>query len=491
MTSKRMDQNKLLRAIARIHAYGRPVDMAKPFLTADRFKGVGTGFFISPPNVNQDYLYVLTCSHVVDSADTVTIMLPLLGLSEHPASVLGLVPEYDIAVLAVPANTLLQVSPLPLGKSDELKLGQKLTAVGYPLGQTAIKVSDGVYAGFQEKLQHTVSISPGNSGGPLMTEDGSVVGVNSSGILSPEASNVGFAVPIEMYSLVSASIFAHTPGPPSPERVIRLPVFGFEFSPITRSHSRAVGASACFSSPQDGGVQVVTVVPGTGMSSAVSPGDILVEFDGMPIDTIGEISVPWNYQKVRLQDVLVRSVEDREYEVRVWKHDTGTCAVSRVTPKLSSIPAFRMLYPPYDTVPYLIVLGLVIMPLLGNHALTPVTAKTYLCKEIEELEKPSLVISHVFNGTLAQIEGPLYAGDEVSHVNDKKVTTIKDVLLALQNFTTTQTGKKVITIKTNNGKVFMVNTLDALHSEERASTENIYTPEPTLLKYLSVERTKN
>lgn len=485
-----MDQNKLLRAIARIHAYGRPVDMVKPFLTADRFKGVGTGFFISPPTPSQNYLYVLTCAHVVDSADTVTIMLPLLGLTEYPASVLGFVPGYDIAVLAVPrASSLHEASPLTLGRSDELKLGQKLNAVGYPLGQTAIKVSDGVYAGFQEKLQHTVSISPGNSGGPLMTEDGSVVGINSSGILSPEASNVGFAVPIEMFSLTSAAIFAQTPGPPSPERVIRLPIFGFEFSPITRSHSRAVGADACFSTPQDGGVQVVSTIPGSAMETVVSPGDILVEFDGMPIDTIGEISVPWNYQKVRLQDVLVRA-EEREYEVRVWK-PTGGCAVARVKPRPSTSLAFRLIYPPYDTVPYVVALGLVIMPLLGNHAFAPAVAKTYMCKEPAELAKPALIVAHVFNGTLAQIEGPLHAGDEVSHVNGERVETIAEVLLSLCKATTTPTGKEVMTVKTKNGKVFMVNMLDALQSEERAASENIYKPEPTLLRYLSVDRTKH
>ena len=485
-----MDQNKLLRAIARIHAYGRPVDFTKPFLAADRFKGVGTGFFIHPPTPTPTYLYVLTCAHVVDSADTVTIMLPLLGLSEYTASVLGLVPGYDIAVLAVPVSDsalLGQASPLTLGKSDSLKLGQKLTAVGYPLGQTAIKVSDGVYAGFQEKLQHTVSISPGNSGGPLMTEDGLVVGINSSGILSPEASNVGFAVPIEMFSLMSTPIFAQTPGPPSPERVIRLPMFGFEFAPITRSHSRAVGASTCSSTSYEGGVQITSIIPGSSMGS-MSPGDILVEFDGMAIDTIGEMDVPWNYQKVRLQDVLVRCVEGREYEIRVWKQDSGSCMVKRVKPRPSMSPSLRLIYPPYDRVPYMIVLGLVIMPLLGNHLFAPTVAKTYMCKKPTDLANPCLIIAHVFNGTLAQIEGPLHAGDEVSHVNDVKVNTLEDVLASLCKFTTIN-GSKVLTVKTKNGKVFMVNTLDALQSEERASVEKIYTPEPTLLKYLSVERT--
>lgn len=487
-----MDQEKLLRTVARIHAYGRPVDVTKPFITADRYKGVGTGFFIPPPtHADSEDLYLLTCAHVVDSADSVTIMLPLHGLTEHPASVLAFIPSYDLALIAVPgANTTLsqQTEPVTLGSSDKLKLGQKLTAVGYPLGQTAIKVSDGVYAGFQEKLQHTVSISPGNSGGPLMDESGAVVGVNSSGIVSPEASNVGFAVPIEMFALMSNQMFARSRGAPSPERVIHLPIFGFEFAPITKSHSRVVSTATCSSNPHDGGVQIVSVVPGSAMASVVEQGDILVEFDGTPIDTIGEIVVPWNYQKVRLQDMLVRSVQDREYDLRVWKQATRSCAEYKVKPRPGAQNGLRMIYSPYDVVPYTVVVGLVIMPLLANHAMAPATAQTYLRKNTEDLAKPSLIITHVFNGTLAQIEGPVYAGDELSHVNGREVTTLDDVHAAIVQDDTDADTRRVVTFRTCDGKLLVLNHMDALQSEQRAMSEKLYDPEPTFMKFLSLER---
>jgi S1-C subfamily serine protease len=482
-----MDQEKLLKSVVRIHAYGRPVDCAKPFLTADRFKGVGTGFFIDPPSPGN--LYILTCSHVVEGADTVTIMIPLLGMSENPASVLAMLPSYDLAVVVVTGGVAADLkdktSPLELGASDGLQLGQKLVAVGYPLGQSAIKVSDGVYSGFQTKLQHTVSISPGNSGGPLINEASQVVGVNSSGIVSPEASNIGFAVPIEMYLILSKPVFENSPGPPGPQRVVRQPTFGFKFSPITMSHARLIGSCV----GDHGGVQIVSVVTGTDMATHLSPGDILVEFDGKPIDTIGEVQVPWNYQKVKLQDLLARSVEDREYPIKYWDASAGSCATAGVKPNMAPSNALRVLYPPHDQVPYLTALGLVIMPLLGNHSQCPALIQTYVPKSTEELAAPCLVISHVFNGTLAQIEGPLNAGDEVAAVNGVAVKTLEDVRGALPKFTEVN-GHKAITLKSRDGKLLVVNCLDALQCEEAAKAESLYSPDPTLLESLSITRTQ-
>ncbi len=490
-----MEQQKLLRAVVRIHAYGRPVDMTKPFLSADRSKGVGTGAFIDPvSSASSTSLYVLTCSHCVDTADTITVMLPLLGMSEHPAHVVTIVPKYDLALLAVEdADGVLraQTSSLALGRSADLKLGQKLTAVGYPLGQTALKASDGVYAGFQERLQHTVSISPGNSGGPLMNERGEVVGVNNSGILSPEASNVGFAVPIECFNLVRDAMFAPSAsGAPSPDRVVHVPVFGVEYAPITRSHAKAVGATACLSGDAEGGVQIITSLAGGAFADAgVETGDILVEFDGMRIDTMGEVSVPWNYQRVRLQDVFSRSTEPRAYPLRVWKAGNQTCATLSAQPRVFEPGAMRVLYPPYDPVPYLVAVGLVIMPLVGNHAQYPAIMRTYLCKTLAELAQPRLIVSHIFNGTIAQIEGPLSPGDELSHINNVEVSTLDGARAALCKPVTTSAGFTVLSFRTCTGKTLIVNTLDALATEERAGTEELYTPDPTLLAALSTART--
>lgn len=483
-----MEQEKMLKSVVRIHAYGRPVDCAKPFLTSDRFKGVGTGFFITTNDSTTDKLYILTCSHVIEGADTLTIMLPLLGLSEHPASVLAMLPSYDLAVVVVTGEVASSLkpktSPLELGASDNLKLGQKLVAVGYPLGQTAIKVSDGVYSGFQNKLQHTVSISPGNSGGPLINESNQVVGVNSSGIISPEASNIGFAVPIEMYRIMSRRVFENSPGPPSPQRVIRQPTFGFNFSPITMSHAKLIGSCV-----GDGGVQIISVVPGTDMATHLSPGDILVEFDGKPIDTIGEVQVPWNYQKVKLQDLLSRSVEDRGYEIKYWDSSVKSCTTANVKPNMTPSNGLKVFYPPHDQVPYLTALGLVIMPLMGNHSQCPPLIQTYVHKSTEELSTPCLIISHIFNGTLAQMEGPLNVGDELEMVNEVKVNTIDDVKGALPKFSEVN-GHKAITLKSRDGKMFVVNCLDALQCEELAKSESLYSPDLNLLNALSITRNK-
>ena len=484
-----MEQHKLLRAIVRIHAYGRPVDVTKPFLVTDRVKGVGTGAFVSAPSPSSSNLFILTCSHCVDMADTVTVMLPFMGMNEYPSNVVSILPHLDLALVALDdtdGSLRNQVEILPLGTSANLQLGQKLTAVGYPLAGTALKASDGVYAGFQERLQHTVSISPGNSGGPLMNEQGQIVGVNNSGILSPEASNVGFAVPIESYVMMKSELFrpAHT-GPPAPDRVIQMPVFGFEYAPITRSHARAVGATTCLSHAE-GGVQIITVIKGSPMGDAgVSKDDILVEFNGTPIDTIGELKVEWNYQKVRLQDVLARSVESREYPVRLWKASTQSCVEMRVRPRVFTPGAMRTLYPPYDSVPYVATVGLVIMPLVANHATSPVTMATYMCKNLNELSESRLIVSHVFNGTIAQIEGPLVAGDELSHVNNVEVKTLEDVYGALSHPLTMSSGYTVLTFRSHTGKILMVNTLDALSTEQRASAENLYTPDARLMSVLS------
>ena len=488
-----MDQQKLLQGIVRIHAYGRPVDVSKPFLVTDRTKGVGTGVFVQPPSTAPDLLYILTCSHCVDMADSVTIMLPLLGMTEYPAAVVSILPAYDLAILSLsmPPPIRGQTQILPLGTSSNLKLGQKLTAVGYPLGGTSIKVSDGVYAGFQELLQHTVSISPGNSGGPLINETGEIVGINNSGILSLSASNVGFAVPVECYELMKAEMFRPAPtGPPSPDRVIQVPVFGFEYAPITRSHAKAVGSTACLDGDA-GGVQIITVITGSPMDKAgLCPDDILVEFDGQGIDTIGEMEVGWNYQKVRLRDVLARAVHPRDYTCRIWKASTQSCATLSARPQVFNPGAMRTLFPPHDTIPYLVVVGLVIMPLVSNHATYPATMSTYLGKKTNELAQPHLIVSHVFNGTIAQIEGPLVAGDELSHINNQEVHTLEDVRAALPKTVTTSVGHTVLIFRSCSGKTLMVNTLDALETEKRASEEKLYVPEVSLMHALDTTRKK-
>lgn len=479
---KNMNQKHLLRAVVRIHAYGKPVDIAKPFLIQDRIKAVGTGFIVPTPEfAPPNFFYILTCSHCVQIADTITIILPLFGMTEHPACVVSLCPNFDLALLALPAADL-ELSHLQLGHSNNLSLGQKLTAVGYPLGQTALKASDGVYAGFQERLQHTVSISPGNSGGPLMNENQEVIGINNSGVM--QASNVGFAIPIEFYFLVQRALFTPPPhGNPSPERIIHPLVFGFEFCPITKHHAKAIGASVCLPQPSNSGVLITTILKQSAAASAgLQKGDILLKYDRFVIDNMGEVDVDWNYQKVRLQDVLNR-VEPRPYPFLVWSEEKH-CRTVEITPAPYSTGAGKMIYPPYDAVDYLIFCGLVITPLYMNYDTHPVIIETYACLTPDQLSESHVIVSHVFNGTVAQIEGSLLPGDRLSHINNLEVKTMQDVRHALTQLVITSVQKKVFIFRTHTGKMFLLENSDALAAEERAVSENLYAPDPQIFQLL-------
>ena len=105
-----MNQQEILRAIVRIHAYGRNVHFAQPFQSTMQAKGVGTGSIVQPPRdlpMNgrispATHLFVLTCAHVVDSADTVKVLIPSQSVKrELSAVVVSFVPEYDLAILAI------------------------------------------------------------------------------------------------------------------------------------------------------------------------------------------------------------------------------------------------------------------------------------------------------------------------------------------------------------------------------------------------------
>ena len=134
---------------------------------------------------------VLTNNHVV-AGSTGTITVTLADGSEHPATVVGTSPSYDLAVIKIQGVSGL--TPATLGKSASLQVGQQVVAIGSPQGLTGT-VTNGIVSAFNRTvtvqsedgstvvyngLQTDAPINPGNSGGPLVNLDGQVVGVNSA-----------------------------------------------------------------------------------------------------------------------------------------------------------------------------------------------------------------------------------------------------------------------------------------------------------------------
>ncbi|MET0858409.1 MAG: Do family serine endopeptidase, partial [Telluria sp.] len=168
--------------------------------------GAGSGFIVSPDGV------ILTNAHVVRDAKEVTVKLH--DRREFRAKVLGSDPKTDVAVLKIDAKNLPIV---PIGKSNDLKVGEWVLAIGSPFGLDST-VTAGVVSAKGRSLpddsqvpfiQTDVAVNPGNSGGPLFNTRGEVIGINSQ-IYSQTGGYQGlsFAIPIDVANKIKEQLVA-------------------------------------------------------------------------------------------------------------------------------------------------------------------------------------------------------------------------------------------------------------------------------------------
>ena len=155
--------------------------------------------------------YIVTNFHVIYGADAITVTLA--DRTEHRARVVGLDPDHDLAVLQIhkSRDTL---TPIPVGTSRDLRVGQKVLAIGNPFGLDQ-SLTTGVVSAVGRTIrsmtnrtidgviQTDAAIKPGNSGGPLLDSAGRLVAINTQ-IISPSGAyaGVGFAVPVDTINRV-------------------------------------------------------------------------------------------------------------------------------------------------------------------------------------------------------------------------------------------------------------------------------------------------
>jgi S1-C subfamily serine protease len=163
--------------------------------------------------------YVLTNNHVIENANKVYINLA--DGSQYEGTVVGTDPENDIAVLKFDPPRGNDIRTIPFGSSDNLKVGQKVLAIGNPFALERT-LTVGIVSGLgrpiqtstnniiRDMIQTDASINPGNSGGPLLDTQGRMIGINTM-IYSPSGGSVGigFAVPINTAKRVVAEIIEY------------------------------------------------------------------------------------------------------------------------------------------------------------------------------------------------------------------------------------------------------------------------------------------
>src|SRR6202795_4629263 len=211
-------------------------------------EGQGSGFIIDKEG------HVLTNYHVI--ADARQVKVTLHNRKEYKATVVGTDRAHDLAVIQIKGPGL---TPMVLGDSRNLQVGQKVYAIGNPFG-LAGTMTRGIVssirpvrepngATIEEAIQTDAAINPGNSGGPLMNWHGEVIGINTM-ILSSVGQNagIGFAIPINTAKAVLNDLM--TLGR------VRRPALGVRTIPISAELAEEIGL------PADYGLLIVQVTPG-------------------------------------------------------------------------------------------------------------------------------------------------------------------------------------------------------------------------------------
>ena len=238
-------------------------------------QSLGSGLIVEPDG------YVLTNNHVIEGARVITVRLS--DDEAYEARVVGRDPRTDLALLKIQGRR--RFTPVRLGDSDALRVGDWVVAIGNPFGleQTVtagIVSAKGRVIGagpYDDFIQTDAAINPGNSGGPLFNARGEVVGINSA-IFSQSGGSVGigFAIPANLARELIPQLKAKG-------RVSR-GWLGVAIAPVTPETARRLGV------PDARGALVAELAPGGPAAAAgLQPGDVIVAFEGRPIRRADEL----------------------------------------------------------------------------------------------------------------------------------------------------------------------------------------------------------
>jgi serine protease Do len=238
-------------------------------------KGMGSGFILDERG------HILTNNHVIEKAERIIATLTDGRVLEGKLE--GACRSTDVAVIKVDAKNL---EAAELGDSDNLRVGQRVFAIGNPFGLAGgPTVTSGVISAlnrtihsrkgvFKDLVQTDAAINPGNSGGPLIDTEGRVIAISTA--IIPYAQGIGFAIPINVAKYSSGEIILHG--------AVMSPWLGITGLNITEK------VADQYELPIDKGVLVINTAPNSpAEKSGIRRGDIILEFDNKMVDRVEEL----------------------------------------------------------------------------------------------------------------------------------------------------------------------------------------------------------
>ena len=353
---------------------------------------------------------ILTNNHVIRDALDITVILN--DKRKFKAKVVGADPSTDVAVIKIESDG--DLPTVPLGDSDDVRIGDWAVAIGNALGELSGTLTVGVISGkgrsnlsivggapaYQDFLQTDASINFGNSGGPLLNIHGEAIGINTA--INPSGEGIGFAIPINMAKHISGQLIAHG-------RVTRgwLGIAPQELTPELADSWGLRNVS---------GVLVGSVNLGTPADSAgFLVKDVITEFDGRKVSDVQNfrllVADTPVHKRVRVH--VLRDGQPRDLWVRLGERPDEKAIGQRNTPPTE-------------------ILGLSVEPVTGDFA-----------KGNGVRDKSGVVVTDVGQGSPADDAG-VQRGDIIKEVNDTKVKDVYDYNAAIERAKTKNPRKPIV-----------------------------------------------
>jgi len=356
-----------------------------------REKSLGSGVIVSTDGL------ILTSSHVVEGA--AEIVVTLADKRELKAKIVGTDPRSDVALVRLQGKPK-DLQPIPLGDSNNLRLGEVVLAIGNPFGLSHT-VTMGIVSAkgranmgivdYEDFIQTDAAINPGNSGGALINLRGELVGINTA-ILSRSGGyqGIGFAIPVNLARAVMGNLVRSG-------KVIR-GWLGVTVQDLDPTLARALGLA------ETGGVLISDVTPGSSAAAAgLKRGQVVRKFNGETITSA-----------TRFRQNVAAFGAGSSIELEVVSKD-GNRKIKLTLEEMPAPPADSTVDLPIDDGP------------LGGMTLAPVSRLTRKKYKLPEQILAGAVIIAVKPASSADQAG-LEAGDVLLELNKKELSDPADFI---------------------------------------------------------------
>jgi S1-C subfamily serine protease len=440
-----MNMQLIYNSVVRIISNNQDNDYYNPSNVITEEPSIGTGFFI-------DKNIIITCSHVVELAETIYFTIPTLSSNKYKAKIQGICQTLDIAIL----QSIEYDSPsfLNITNSDNANLQDPIVVVGFPLGRDKIKVTKGIISGSQDGyLQIDSAINSGNSGGPLINSEQKVIGIISSKVIN--ADNIGYAIPINLLSIFKSN---------NTSKVYNSCNLLAKFSNTSTYRIKQLNElNTDKSNPIVSGFTISNMSKSSPLKNiGIELFDIIIEIDNKMISNFGEITIGQDQKidqtqimasKMDLIDYVEKLIPSYSYQIKFFSIKNKKIINTSIIFPIENNIGVKKIIPKFDQFASFNLAGLILTPLTINaiESQNKISLRLRKYAYYTERFEPKVFVANIEPHSPFVISENINTGDIIIKINGTKIYTIDDIKEILKNI-----SDEYITIETKNDKIDII-----------------------------------